>query len=50
MGKEIERKYLVNLNTWQPQGEGIHFKQGYLNSQKESNSTGRRCETFIANG
>jgi adenylate cyclase len=35
MGKEIERKYLVKLDTWKPQGEGIHFKQGYLNSQKE---------------
>ena len=35
MGKEIERKYLVKLETWKPQGEGIHFKQGYLNSQKE---------------
>ena len=35
MAKEIERKYLVNLATWVPQGEGIHFKQGYLNSQKE---------------
>ena len=35
MGKEIERKYLVKLEAWKPQGEGIHFKQGYLNSQKE---------------
>lgn len=35
MGKEIERKYVVKLDTWQPQGAGIHFKQGYLNSQKE---------------
>lgn len=35
MGKEIERKYLVNVDAWKPQGEGIHFKQGYLNSQKE---------------
>jgi adenylate cyclase len=35
MGKEIERKYLVDLAAWKPQGEGIHFKQGYLNSQKE---------------
>ena len=35
MGKEIERKYLVNLSTWTPQNEGTHFKQGYLNSQKE---------------
>ncbi len=35
MAKEIERKYLVKLDTWKPQGAGIHFKQGYLNSQKE---------------
>jgi len=35
MGKEIERKYLVNLAAWKPRDSGIHFKQGYLNSQKE---------------
>lgn len=35
MGKEIERKYLVKLEAWVPQGPGVHFKQGYLNSQKE---------------
>ena len=35
MAKQIEPKYLVKLAAWQPQGEGIHFKQGYLNSQKE---------------
>ncbi len=35
MAKEIERKFLVNLKDWIPQGEGTHFKQGYLNSQKE---------------
>lgn len=35
MGKEIERKYLVNLAAWKPKDAGIHFKQGYLNSQKE---------------
>jgi adenylate cyclase len=35
MAKEIERKYLVKTDVWRPQGEGIHFKQGYLNSQKE---------------
>ena len=35
MGKEIERKYLVKLEAWTPEGAGIHFKQGYLNSQKE---------------
>jgi adenylate cyclase len=35
MGKEIERKYVVNTAAWKPAGAGIHFKQGYLNSQKE---------------
>jgi CYTH domain-containing protein len=35
MGKEIERKYLVKAAEWVPQDAGIHFKQGYLNSQKE---------------
>jgi CYTH domain-containing protein len=35
MAKEIERKYLVKLDAWKPQTEGTHFKQGYLNAQKE---------------
>ena len=35
MGKEIERKYLVDLAAWTPADGGIHFKQGYLNAQKE---------------
>jgi adenylate cyclase len=35
MAKEIERKYLINAAAWIPQNEGIHFKQGYLNAQKE---------------
>jgi len=35
MGAEIERKYLVNVDAWTPHGAGTHFKQGYLNSQKE---------------
>lgn len=35
MAKEIERKFLVKTAAWKPQGEGIHFKQGYLNTQKE---------------
>jgi CYTH domain-containing protein len=35
MGKEIERKFIINKDAWQPQDAGIHFKQGYLNSQKE---------------
>lgn len=35
MGKEIERKFAVDTAAWKPQGAGTHFKQGYLNSQKE---------------
>ncbi len=35
MGKEIERKYVVDQAAWKPQDAGTHFKQGYLNSQKE---------------
>lgn len=35
MANEIERKFLVDLATWKPQEAGIHFKQGYLNTQKE---------------
>jgi len=35
MAKEVERKYLVKTGAWTPKDEGTHFKQGYLNSQKE---------------
>lgn len=35
MAKEIERKFVVKADAWTPQGEGTHFKQGYLSSQKE---------------
>lgn len=35
MGREIERKFRVNTTAWVPQDPGMHFKQGYLNSQKE---------------
>lgn len=35
VGKEIERKFLVNQKLWKPSNGGTHFKQGYLNSQKE---------------
>ena len=35
MAKEIERKYLINQDAWKPRDGGIHFKQGYLNAQKE---------------
>ena len=35
MGKEIERKYLVDLAAWVPHGPGKYYKQGYLSSLKE---------------
>jgi CYTH domain-containing protein len=35
MGIEIERKFVVNLSAWQPQGKGVHFKQGYLSSNEQ---------------
>ncbi|MBL0125421.1 MAG: CYTH domain-containing protein [Betaproteobacteria bacterium] len=35
MAKEIERKFLVDQTSWKPHDAGIHFKQGYLNAQKE---------------
>ncbi len=35
MGKEIERKYLVKGEAWKELGEGVLYRQGYLNSQKE---------------
>ena len=35
MGKEVERKFLVDQGAWQAPDAGVHFKQGYLSSQKE---------------
>ena len=35
MGKEIERKYLVLGDSWRDLADGVLFRQGYLNSQKE---------------
>ncbi len=35
MGKEIERKYLLEGNDWKTMAEGTLYRQGYLNSQKE---------------
>jgi adenylate cyclase len=35
VAKEIERKFVIDQKSWVPQDGGIHFKQGYLNSQKE---------------
>jgi len=35
MGREIERKFLVKGDDWKSLASGTHYKQGYLNSQKE---------------
>ena len=35
MAKEIERKFLVKGDAWRDLAEGVRYRQGYLNSQKE---------------
>jgi adenylate cyclase len=35
MGMEIEKKYLVKNDSWRLLAEGIKYKQGYLNMDKE---------------
>ena len=35
MSKEIERKFLVKNLDWKSQAKGTHYRQGYLNSEKE---------------
>lgn len=35
MGKEIERKFLVEGDAWRALAQGVRYRQGYLNSQKE---------------
>lgn len=35
MAKEIERKFLVKGDAWRKLAEGVHYRQGYLNSAKE---------------
>lgn len=35
MGTEIERKFLVDMSSWTPQGPGIRYTQGYLSTDKE---------------
>jgi adenylate cyclase len=35
MAKEIERKFLVNGDSWRNQGKGKHYHQGYLSTVKE---------------
>jgi len=35
MGREIERKFLVNGDQWRNLAKGVHYRQGYLSSVKE---------------
>lgn len=35
MAKEIERKFLVVGDAWKELAQGVHYRQGYLNSMKE---------------
>jgi len=35
MGREIERKFKVTATDYRELVQGIHYRQGYLNSQKE---------------
>ena len=35
MGKEIERKFLIEGDAWRSLARGIKYRQGYLNSVKE---------------
>ena len=35
MGKEIERKFLLNSDAWRSLGQGIRYRQGYLSTVKE---------------
>lgn len=36
MGVEIERKYLVNQEKWQPPHEGLLYRQGYIYTYNRS--------------
>ena len=35
MGREIERKFLVNGDAWRALGKGTRYRQGYLSTVKE---------------
>ena len=35
MAKEIERKFLIKRELWQPRSEGISIRQGYLSLEPE---------------
>ncbi|MFW5774402.1 MAG: CYTH domain-containing protein [Tangfeifania sp.] len=46
---EIERKFLVDAKKWQPSGNGIKIKQGYLlsNSQKTVRARIKGPQAFL---
>ena len=35
MAKEIERKFLIKRELWQPKGDGVSIRQGYLSLEPE---------------
>ena len=35
MGKEIERKYLINDDSWRKGASGTTYRQGYLSTVKQ---------------
>ena len=35
MAKEIERKFLIKRELWQPQSQGVEIRQGYLSLDPE---------------
>jgi CYTH domain-containing protein len=51
VGKEVERKYRVSGEAWRALGRGTHYRQGYLNSNKERTvrirSTGEKAYITI---
>jgi adenylate cyclase len=51
LGKEVERKYLLRGEAWRAFGHGTHYRQGYLNSDKERTvrvrSTGEKAYLTI---
>lgn len=36
MAKEIERKFIVDMERWRPAGKGVRIRQGYLPSSARS--------------
>lgn len=47
MGKEIERKFLLNLEVWHltPKPKGLHFRQGYILTDPNKTIRIRATET-----